>query len=58
MRSQTATARRAWAITNQDGNVHDYHVHDVQLQIVAVDSQGPPPELASWDGSVSVPVCC
>jgi blue copper oxidase len=41
-----------WAITNRDGNVHNFHVHDTQFQIVDVDGQAPPPELAGWKDTV------
>ncbi|MGH3116030.1 MAG: multicopper oxidase domain-containing protein, partial [Gaiellales bacterium] len=41
-----------WAITNRDGSTHNFHVHDVQFQIVDIDGEAPPPELAGWKDTV------
>lgn len=41
-----------WAITNRDGGVHNFHVHDVQFQILDVDGEPPPGELAGWKDTV------
>ncbi|HEX2575202.1 MAG TPA: multicopper oxidase domain-containing protein [Aquihabitans sp.] len=34
------------------GQVHNFHVHDVQFQVVDVDGEPPPPELAGWKDTV------
>lgn len=34
-----------WEVTNQDRSPHNFHVHDVQFEVVSVDGQAPPVEL-------------
>ncbi|WP_163541564.1 multicopper oxidase family protein [Occultella kanbiaonis] len=35
-----------WEVRNQDLSPHNFHVHDVQFEIVDIDGDAPPPELA------------
>jgi FtsP/CotA-like multicopper oxidase with cupredoxin domain len=41
-----------WAVTNGDGMPHNFHVHGAQFQVVDVDGEPPPPELAGWKDTV------
>ena len=38
-------ATEVWTITNKDNWPHNFHVHDVQFQILDVDGRTPPPHL-------------
>jgi FtsP/CotA-like multicopper oxidase with cupredoxin domain len=49
--AEVGTTER-WIVRNSDGNPHNFHVHDVQFQVVAVDGREPPPELAGWKDTV------
>ncbi|MGH3647946.1 MAG: multicopper oxidase family protein, partial [Micromonosporaceae bacterium] len=37
-----------WEVTNEDGQPHSFHVHDVQFQVLTVDGAAPPPPLSGW----------
>lgn len=41
-----------WSVRNKDNWPHNFHVHDVQFQIVAVDGTPPPPTLSGWKDTV------
>jgi FtsP/CotA-like multicopper oxidase with cupredoxin domain len=41
-----------WQIRNTDGTQHNFHLHDVQFQVVDVDGHPPPPELAGWKDTI------
>ncbi|WP_067569611.1 multicopper oxidase family protein [Nocardia acidivorans] len=41
-----------WTVRNSDDWPHNFHVHDVRFQIIAIDGQAPPPELAGWKDTV------
>lgn len=41
-----------WTVRNSDDWPHNFHVHDVQFQITAIDGQAPPPELSGWKDTV------
>ncbi|MRH88997.1 multicopper oxidase domain-containing protein [Nocardia sp. SYP-A9097] len=41
-----------WSVRNSDNWPHNFHVHDVQFQIVDIDGHAPPPELAGWKDTV------
>jgi FtsP/CotA-like multicopper oxidase with cupredoxin domain len=43
-----------WTVTNDDGSPHSFHVHDVQFQILDIDNEPPPAELAGWKDTVYV----
>ncbi|MDP3891985.1 multicopper oxidase family protein [Nocardioides sp.] len=44
-----------WRVRNRDGNLHNFHVHDVQFTVRAVDGRPPPPELTGWKDTVFLP---
>lgn len=41
-----------WSVRNKDNWPHNFHVHDVQFQILAVDGDPPPPALSGWKDTV------
>lgn len=47
-------ATEVWEVSNQDGQVHNFHVHDVQFQVLSVDGRPPDPTLAGWKDTVLV----
>ncbi|WP_038465747.1 multicopper oxidase family protein [Arthrobacter sp. PAMC 25486] len=50
-----AGSTQAWAVFNAHNQPHNFHIHDVQFQILTVDNKPPPPELAGWKDTVYVP---
>ncbi|MGW4531776.1 multicopper oxidase family protein [Nocardia sp. NPDC004340] len=45
-------ATEVWAVTNREDWPHNFHVHDTQFQIRAIDGTPPPPHLAGWKDTV------
>ncbi len=41
-----------WDVTNADGGSHNFHVHDVQFQILDIGGMPPPPELAGQKDTI------
>ncbi|KAA0080805.1 copper oxidase [Mycolicibacterium sp. P9-64] len=41
-----------WSVRNTHDWPHNFHVHDVQFQIVAIDGDPPPPQLSGWKDTV------
>ncbi|MFC6010565.1 multicopper oxidase family protein [Nocardia lasii] len=41
-----------WTVRNRDNWPHNFHVHDVQFQILAVDGNPPPPALSGWKDTI------
>ncbi|MFI6167906.1 multicopper oxidase family protein [Nocardia sp. NPDC051052] len=39
---------QVWSVRNNDNWPHNFHVHDVQFQVIDIDGQAPPPALAGW----------
>lgn len=44
-----------WEVRNRDGNPHNFHVHDVQFEVLSVDGDVPGPELAGWKDTIFMP---
>ncbi|MFI1013669.1 multicopper oxidase family protein [Streptomyces sp. NPDC020965] len=44
-----------WIVRNDHGVPHNFHVHDVQFRVLAVDGREPPPELRGAKDTVFVP---
>ena len=44
-----------WVVRNVDGGPHNFHVHDVQFVVDSLDGESPPPELAGWKDTISLP---
>ncbi len=53
--STTRETIEVWTIENTDDRPHNFHVHDVQFQILDIDRRPPPAELAGWKDTVYVP---
>jgi FtsP/CotA-like multicopper oxidase with cupredoxin domain len=43
-----------WEVENADGYMHNFHVHDVQFQVLGVDGEAPPPRLRGWKDTVQL----
>ena len=43
-----------WAVTNQNPQPHNFHVHDGSFRVLTIDGQPPPPELAGLKDTVYV----
>ena len=41
-----------WEVTNADGEHHNFHVHDVQFQVLDVDGMARGPELDGWKDTI------
>ncbi|MFD3507952.1 multicopper oxidase family protein [Nocardia sp. NPDC058666] len=41
-----------WTVRNKDNWPHNFHVHDVQFQVLAIDGNPPPPALSGWKDTV------
>jgi hypothetical protein len=44
-----------WEVTNAQNATHNFHFHDMQFQVLTVDGRPPPPELAGWKDTISLP---
>jgi blue copper oxidase len=44
-----------WRLSNRGGTPHNFHVHDVQFQVLDVDGERPPAHLGGWKDTVFVP---
>ncbi|GAB3659303.1 multicopper oxidase family protein [Glycomyces tarimensis] len=45
-------AVEVWEVSNGNGFIHNFHVHDVQFQVLTVDGELPPPHLSGWKDTV------
>jgi FtsP/CotA-like multicopper oxidase with cupredoxin domain len=41
-----------WEVTNDNGFLHNFHVHDVRFQVLTVDGRRPEPSLRGWKDTV------
>ncbi|MFS8202444.1 multicopper oxidase family protein [Streptomyces sp. CWNU-52B] len=41
-----------WDVVNDNGFLHNFHVHDVQFQVLTVDDDKPEPHLRGWKDTV------
>lgn len=41
-----------WEVTNADGGSHNFHVHDVQFQVLSINGEPPPPHLAGQKDTI------
>jgi blue copper oxidase len=44
-----------WEVTNADPQPHNFHVHNIQMQVLDLDGREPPPHLAGYKDTVYVP---
>ena len=50
----TVGTTEIWEVRNADEQVHNFHVHDVQFQIIDVAGDAPSPEAAGWKDTVAI----
>ncbi|MCS5719949.1 multicopper oxidase domain-containing protein [Herbiconiux sp. CPCC 205763] len=48
-------ATELWTVRNEMQLPHNFHVHDVQFQVLSVGGAPPPPELGGWKDTVYLP---
>jgi FtsP/CotA-like multicopper oxidase with cupredoxin domain len=48
----TAGQVSVWEVTNAMDMPHNFHIHDVQFQVLSVGGKAPPPELSGWKDTV------
>ncbi len=51
----TVNTTEMWEVWNAHTKPHNFHIHDVQFQVLDIDGQEPPPELSGWKDTVYVP---
>ena len=51
----TVDTTEVWELVNVHGNPHNFHVHDVQFQVLDVDGAPPPAHLRGWKDTVYLP---
>jgi len=51
----TVDTTELWEVANRSGNLHNFHVHGVQFQVLAYQGAAPPPTLAGWKDTVFLP---
>jgi len=51
----TKGTTEVWEVRNEDGQRHNFHVHDAQFQVLTVDGGRPPAELRGWKDTVFLP---
>lgn len=44
-----------WEVTNTGGGYHDFHVHDVQFEVLTIDGHQPGPQLSGWKDTIFMP---
>lgn len=44
-----------WNVRNADGQVHNFHIHDVQFQVIRYAGGPPPPVLSGWKDTILLP---
>ncbi|MCW4459188.1 multicopper oxidase family protein [Microbacterium sp. MPKO10] len=48
----TVSTTEIWDVVNEMPAPHNFHVHDVQFQVLSIDGVPPPPELAGWKDTI------
>ncbi|WP_030160622.1 multicopper oxidase family protein [Glycomyces sp. NRRL B-16210] len=43
-----------WEVTNGDGYMHNFHVHDVQFQVLSVNGEEPSEHLRGWKDTIQL----
>ncbi|WP_035912807.1 multicopper oxidase family protein [Knoellia sinensis] len=51
----TLDTTETWNVTNADGQVHNFHIHDVQFQVIRYAGGPPPAVLAGWKDTILIP---
>lgn len=50
-----AGATEIWEVENTHSQPHNFHIHDVQFQILDIDGEAPPAHLAGWKDTIYTP---
>lgn len=50
-----AGATEIWEVVNTHSRPHNFHIHDVQFQVLDIDGAPPPAELRGWKDTVYTP---
>jgi blue copper oxidase len=50
----TVGTTEVWEVANRSGNLHNFHVHDVQFKVVGHAGGAPPATMAGWKDTVPV----
>ncbi|HEU5128253.1 MAG TPA: multicopper oxidase domain-containing protein [Glycomyces sp.] len=51
----TVDTAEIWEVWNGHRQPHNFHVHDVQFQVLSIDGRDPAPELSGWKDTVYLP---
>jgi blue copper oxidase len=51
----TVDTTELWEVHNRTGSFHNFHVHDLQFKLVEYRGAAPPPALAGWKDTISIP---
>lgn len=51
----TVDTTEIWEVANTDSDYHNFHVHDVQFQVVDVNGAAPSAELGGWKDTIFMP---
>jgi bilirubin oxidase len=51
----TLGSTEIWQVENTMGSPHNFHVHDLQFQILDIDGSAPPAGMAGWKDTVYLP---
>lgn len=51
----TVDTTEVWHVWNGHRQPHNFHIHDVQFQVLRVDGRAPAPELAGWKDTIYLP---
>lgn len=50
----TVDTTEIWEVSNTDGQAHNFHIHDVQFQVLRRNGDPPPPELTGWKDTIAL----
>lgn len=50
----TKNSIEVWKITALDGQLHTFHIHDVQFQVLSIGGKAPPPHLRGWKDTINL----
>jgi FtsP/CotA-like multicopper oxidase with cupredoxin domain len=48
-------ATEIWEVRNRTGDLHNFHVHDIQFRLLEYKGGAPPPHLSGWKDTVAIP---
>lgn len=48
----TVGSTEIWRVTNDMARPHNFHIHDVQFQVLSVRGESPPAELSGWKDTI------